>query len=59
MCVLPHDRCQESKFNSRVVQRRALTICFTICLCVSLDLDGYRAPKNGCFTVVRDTIQKD
>jgi len=21
------------------------TICFTICLCVSPDLDGYRAPK--------------
>ena len=27
------------------------TICFTICLFISPDLDGHRAPKNGSLTL--------
>ena len=39
--------------QSRDVSRYVFTICFTICLFISPDLDGHRAPKNGsvCFTV--------
>ena len=36
---------KEFKMNAYVCQTKRTTICFTICLFISPDLDGHRAPK--------------
>ena len=33
------------------LKRGFLSICFTICLFISSDSDGHRAPKNGSLTL--------
>ena len=42
--------------NCNPCQISKTTICFTICLFISPDLDGHRAPKNGSLTLRDQTI---
>ena len=39
-------RCTRMKKSTKVMS----TVCFTVCLFISPDLDGHRAPKNGSLT---------
>jgi hypothetical protein len=45
-----HDTLHQDKHPSRQKDEVTLdTVCFTICLFISPDLDGHRAPKNDMF----------
>jgi hypothetical protein len=43
--------CSQRSNSSLEARKESLLDGFTICLFISPDLDGHRAPKNGSFTL--------